>query len=265
MSARQISTRQITLSSNAPNVRTRGDSEFTTTLNPSIMLDPNVSWGCRAVSGTAWYSAPNLVLGTSSRFGYSYLGTDYFVDLSTGTYPLYDIELAITDAMVTVHGHGTHAQPVFAFGMLDSTSQMFWQVQSPHLNFAFAPDISTIEVWGMPPSEARQPENTVTPARFTSALVSDFSLGVESYVVHCDMITGSYLGSLGDALFSLPLGSSSGPNTQMTYTATAATPFLPVATRQISSITIRVTDNAGRSISLRGEPITVVLALEAVR
>jgi hypothetical protein len=80
------------------------------------------------------------------------------------------------------------------------------------------------------------------------------------------MITGSYLGSnLGDALFSLPLGSSNGPNTQMTYTATAATPFLPVATRQISSITIRVTDNAGRSISLRGEPITVVLALEAVR
>jgi hypothetical protein len=150
--------------------------------------------------------------------------------------------------------------------MLDSTSQMYWQVQSPHLGYAFAPDISTIEVWGMPPSEARQAENTVTPVRFTSALISDFTLGVESYVVHCDMITGSYLGSnLGDALFSMPLGSSNGPNTAMTFTANAATPFLPVATRQINSITIRVTDNAGRSISLRGEPITVVLALEAVR
>jgi hypothetical protein len=91
-------------------------------------------------------------------------------------------------------------------------------------------------------------------------------MGVESYVVHCDLVTGSYLGSqLGDALFSVPLGSSNGPNTQMTYSAVAATPMLPVATRQINSITVRVTDNAGRSISLRGEPITVVLALEAVR
>jgi hypothetical protein len=85
MSARQIATRQITLSSNAAGVRTRGDSEFTTYLTPAITLDPNVSWGARAVSGTLWYSAPNLVLGASSRFGYIHLGVDYVVDLSTGT------------------------------------------------------------------------------------------------------------------------------------------------------------------------------------
>jgi hypothetical protein len=165
MSARQIATRQITLSSNAPGVRARGDSEFTTYLTPATTLDPNVSWGARAVSGTLWYSAPNLVLGETSRFGYSHLGVDYVVDLSTGTYPLYDIELAINDAMVIQHGHGSHAQPVFAFGMMESTSQTFWQVQAPHLDYAFAPDISTIEVWGMPPSEPREVENTATPAR----------------------------------------------------------------------------------------------------
>jgi hypothetical protein len=90
-------------------------------------------------------------------------------------------------------------------------------------------------------------------------------MGVESYVVHCDLVTGSYLGSQpGDALFSVPLGSSNNPNTQMTYSAVAATPMLPVATRQISSITIYITHSARRLISLRGEPITVVLALEAV-
>jgi hypothetical protein len=77
MSARQIATRQITLSSNAAGVRMRGDSEFTTYLTPAITLDPNVSWGARAV---LWYSAPNLVLGSSSRFGYSHLGVDYVVN-----------------------------------------------------------------------------------------------------------------------------------------------------------------------------------------
>jgi serine/threonine protein kinase len=266
MAARAISTRQIMLSSNAPGVRTRGLSEWTTTLTPGITLDPNVAWACRAVSGTAWYSAPNLVYGTSSRFAYTYLGVVYYVDLATGTYPLYDIELQVAELMSTLWGHGTPSSPVFAFGMHESTSQMFWQIQSPHLGYAFAPDVSTIEVWGMPPSEPREAENTVTPQRYTAVLASDFTLGTESYTVHCDLVTGSYLGSeMGDALFSLPLGSSQGPNTQMVFTANSATPFLPVASRQINQITCRVTSNTGADLSLRGEPVTVVLALEAIR
>jgi len=86
----------------------------------------------------------------------------------------------------------------------------------------------------------------------------DITRGVNSLVIHCSIVTGSYENSTGsDVLYTFVPRSSPGSNIEVSPNYPI---YLPLSeSRQIMSINMRITDQQGRLINFNGENVTYVI------
>jgi hypothetical protein len=106
--------------------------------------------------------------------------------------------------------------------------------------------------------------NNLGPAEkvFTGSKVADITNGINSIMIHCDLVVDSFEnGVSGDVVWSFTPNSA--PSTNLDIEPLQRI-YLPIKTNNIQKITMKITDQKNRVLNLNGEPTTYLLHLKKV-
>ena len=217
-----------------------GSGHTITLISYSVAFaSPNIGPASILSSGNA--DLENTFTYTNSNAGTGPLGT-FTVTFLTGLYSVQDIQASLTIA-TTANGHGTIALPLFQ--LYADTAGVRITIIVNYLgitiDFATGPNEIT-SILGF--AETDLGPTTMAPQSFVGGLRPDFPQGVTSYVIHCSLITDSYLGGLKSTpLVLIPLNAS--PGEQIILTNPSNLNRVPCSSQSIQTMRFWLTDPTG--------------------
>ena len=257
----------LSLSPTSPGVQSwaRGlaGEEFVTLIAPAIVLDPSRRYTATVLGANVFFSSPNVSQALGREFSFSNtnalagpLGT-FTITLATGLYAFSDVANAVASAALAL-GFGTDVSPEFSFGANTAAGLISITVRDAGISIDLTADSSIGALLGF----AAAVGPTVGAGEvFVGDTRADFPRGTTSYRIHCDLVSGSYLGgSLSDSILSVPLDAA--PNSQIVLTPGIAA-RVPVAPRSIvDSVRVYLTNQSGVRIANGGEAYDLTLMIE---
>lgn len=208
-------------------------------LEEPLELDENVDYGIGLINLETYHSYPNIVEGENNKL---YIGSRQ-ISIPTGAYELDDIERYIKDKLIgdefiEIQANlntikcAIKSNRVLDFSKADSLGSM--------LGFSKKLEANKFH-------ESEKPVDIMK----TNAICVD-----------CSIATGSYVnGESGHLIYSffpqVPVGYKIVETPQNVI-------YLPLSTKSIRSITLKIVDQDGKLLNLQGESITIVLHLRAV-
>ena len=236
-------------------------SNFTINFSPTIDLSQNAKYEVALIRLETYYSFPNID-SSNNLFKYSpNFGTTWnTITIPTGCYEISAINAYIQRSMKDA-------------GYYDSTNSAYYITLSTNFNtlktiISLAPNYKI---------DFTIPNSLRTVLGFNSQIYSAVStsqgnsfesenivniLSVNEILVHADIIGGSYInGSSKSVLYSFFPGV--GPGYKIIEVPKNLV-YLPITRERIDSINIRLTDQDGKELDLRGETLTIRLHLREV-
>lgn len=211
-------------------------SILTSDFNPPIILDEKVDYGIGLTSFETYHSIPNIIEGVNNKF---YYGNEMPIEFPTGSYELASIENFIKNNML---------------GDNDIILEANNNTLRCHLKCTAEVDFTKKDSIGSLLGFSEK----VLPRDVTH--ISDKPVDimkVNSICIDCNIAIGSYEngkpGHLIHNFFPLvPVGAKIVESPEHVI-------YLPINTKTITNITIKIVDQDGELINLRGETITVGL------
>ena len=230
-------------------------SEFTIKNDATIKLDRDSRYEVALVNLETYYSFPNID-ATNNLFRYSHDDGETWVDIliPEGSYEIDDINRHI-DRIMRQRNHYDRIRnkSFITLSANPSTLKSVMEI-APKFKVDFRPPTSLRSVLGF--------NNKVYHAEYNESENIVNILTVNSVFVEVDLINGSYVnGKLSPIIYSFF------PNVSPGYKI-IENPlnlvFLPLNTHSIDKVTVRLTDQDGKLLNLRGETITIRLHIRQV-
>jgi len=226
---------------------TSNSTEISQDFFPSIQLDENYSYSLGLYSLNTYNSIPNIINNINNKFYYeTYDGSTDIISIPEGSYELEEIELFIFNELKKRHGENIN------FYLKPNTISLKVEIYCPFLIYnGFK--ASVIKILGF--SSSKLDKNIIhysdKPVQITS---------VNEINVECNIVAGSFRnGKLCHTIFAFYPDVPSGYKLSLLPTNII---YLPVSTRTINNITLRLTDQHGRLLNFRGEEISIQLNLK---
>lgn len=209
---------------------------------PSIELDETSSYEVGLLGFESYNSIPNID-SLNNKFHY---GDDsqQVIEIPEGTYEL--------SAIAAYIQHELFARDRKLFMHLQANNNTLKTHIKTNFPVDFTPKDSVGRLLGFKP--AKIPANRLT---ISDNVVDIFK--VNSVHVDCNIATGSFInGRLAHTIFQFFPSVSAGFKIIEEPTPVI---YLPVTTRSISNITLRIVDQSGNLVNFRGEKVTIRLHL----
>ncbi len=248
-------------------VQATNTANFTTSIAPPIEVsDPSRKlpslYECALYQGTIWYSWPNIASEYNNNvFTYNPGSGNVHITIPDGLYDLDDLNAYIQKIMKS-NGDYDSANNVYYITIEGNDNTITCDIT---LDNGYSVDFtsgSLREILGF------NSEVLSGDGLHTSENIVDITRGVDSIQIHCSIITansagGAYrYGGSTDVLYQFIPNVRPGslivlePTNQL---------FYPIRFGQIDSVEIKITDQIGRPIDLRGENTNIVLQFRKIQ
>lgn len=243
-------------------------SELSQDFFPSIELDKDGTYALALYSLNTYNSIPNIVADLNDLFYYSMMKIDskgqktYIesgVTIPEGVYELDALEEVLLKLIISDH------ETYLKEGEFDKEK----------LKLSIKPNINTqkVEIKASFPINFQKPGHVGGVLGFEDIIIEEDQLGVSNSLVkitsvdivnvECNIVTGSFInGQPSHTLFSFcPNDVSPGYKISLHPTNML---FLPVNTKQLGNISLRLVDQDNKLVNFRGEQITIQLNLRKI-
>lgn len=237
-------------------ILTGNKSDFLTNLNPPLKLDEDREYSIALVNLETYYSFPNIEEGKNNKLRYSPdNGKNFYeIELKTGAYEIAAINDVIFQKM-KAKGHYDSSNDAAHFKIFPNaqTLKVNITLKSGYI-IDFRPDNSLRGLFGFESKEY-------------SALINESTnlvniMAVNSILVNIDVIEGAYVNkTIKPVIYSFFPDVS--PGYKIVETPRNLV-YLRMSRKQISNINVRITDQDGKLLNLRGENITIRLHIKEV-
>jgi hypothetical protein len=262
-----MATIPISLASSKVDKSVYSSSDFTVRFSPPLHLG-SLNYAVACVKLNAWYSTHNIASDlNNNNWRYSNDGGSSFSDatIPDGNYSIPDLDSYLkTDVYYPAGAYDPNAI-TGGTGINDveylvhlvpnyNTNRVKVRLDDPdyQVDFTQANNLSTF---------LGHDEEVVTATK-TGASIPEVSNGVDTWVLHCDLVSKGYSnGNSSDVLLSFT------PDVppQAAFDVEPYNPtYVQVNKETISSIRIRLTDQNGNPLDLEGEDVVISLSLKAI-
>lgn len=234
-----------------------GDSSnFTTNFNPPLKLFDDKEYSIALVNLETYYSFPNVEAGINNKFRYSPdNGLNFYeIEIETGSYEIVDLNDVIFQKM-KVNGHFDTASDTSYINIYpnENTLKVVMELRSGYV-VDFTPTDSLKTLLGFEAQTYNAPVNESTNAVQI--------IPVNSILINVDVVSGAYVGgTLQPIIYSF--FPSVGPGFKIIEIPRNLV-YLRMNRKQIANINIRITDQDGKLLNLRGEKVTLRLHIKEV-
>src|SRR6266576_576045 len=222
-------------------------SEISQDFFPPIQLDKNYSYSIGLYSLNTYNSIPNIIEGENNLFFYETLDETFFLcTIPEGSYELEEIEQIILEKLKKKHNKDVK------FSLKPNTTTLKVELFCEYLVYNTF-ETSILKILGFSTSELKPniTHYSDLPVQITS---------VNEINVECNLVAGSFRnGKPCHTIFAFY------PDVPCGYKLSLLPSnilYLPVNTRTINNITLRLTDQHGKLVNFRGEDITIQLNLK---
>ncbi len=230
---------------------TAGSSEMSQDFFPPIQLDTNYSYSLGLFSLNTYNSIPNIVNNVNNKFCYKQTPDapqPICISLPEGSYELEEIEIHIFRELKKRHGNDVK------FTLKPNTVTLKVELFCSFIVLNNSKD-SIMHLLGFSKSEFQN--NTSHSSDLFVQITSVNEINIE-----CNIVEGSFRnGQPCHTLFSFYPDVPPGYKISILPTNIL---YLPINTRTINNITLRLTDQKGNLINFRGEEITIQLNLRKI-
>lgn len=209
-------------------------------LEEPLELDEKVDYGIGLINLETYHSYPNIIEGENNKL---YIG-GRMISFPTGAYELADIEKFITQKLTGDE----------FFEIVPNLNTQKCSIKSNReIDFSKKGTIGSMLGFG---------KKKLSPNKLHSSEKTVDILKTNAICVDCSIASGSYVnGKSGHLIYSffplVPVGYKIVETPQNVI-------YLPLSTKSIKSITVKIVDQDGELLNLQGESVTVVLHLRAV-
>ena len=246
---------------------TQNPSELRVNVNPPIIL-PNLAFEVGMSRINTWYTHYNITaVLLNNTFRYSNDNASTWVDIviPDGIYSMENIDTYIHSQLkvngdTTTDGSGNDVFPITIQpeGAVFSTGRSEIVIDSVNFTPAFQVDLQS-SVPGL--QDLLGYDDQILTATAVSENIADINNGVNAWHVHSNLVGQSYTnGVSSDVIYQFTPRVAPGSNVQEEPNNII---YVQVASKIISNVTLKLTDQQNRLISLNGENITYQLHIRA--
>lgn len=230
------------------------ETDFATNFNPPIYLERDRSYSVALVNLESYNSVPNIEEGVNNEFRYSPDNGLNFstITFDTGAYELKHLNNLLFEKM-KVNGHYDSVNDVSYINLTGDTNTLkaIMEIENGYV-VDFRPNNSLREMLGF--------ESQLYSDEFNQSTNPVDIMRVNTWLIKADIISGSYLnGKKENVLYSFY------PNVSPGYKVVERAvnlSFLRINQSTISSMRIKITDQDGKLLDLRGEKTTIRLHIK---
>lgn len=232
-------------------VLTGDKSNFMESFNPPLKLDENKEYSIALVNLETYYSFPNI---ENNKFRYSPdNGLNFYeFEIETGSYEIEDINNVVFQKM-KANGHYDSVNDSSYVNIYpnENTLKVIMELENGYV-VDFRPDDSLRVLLGFEAQTYNSPTNeSVNPVQI---------IAVNSILINADFVGGAYVnGTLKPIIYSF--FPAVGPGYKIIEVPRNLV-YLRMNRKQISNIRVRITDQNGKLLNLRGEKVTLRLHIK---
>src|SRR5882724_3673037 len=225
------------------------ETNFITNYSPPIELNPRKSYELALVNLETYYSFPN-VDSSNNVFKYSTDGGVHWdvIEIPEGSYELKQINDELFRIMKSRDYYDkVNNKGYVSIGGNFATLRCIIQIYDPKLQIDFTAKNSLNSLLGF--------DNVILTDSYNEGTSTVNILSLNSILVECSIIEGSYLDSRPEPII-YSFFPRSFPGEKICETPKNLI-YLPVIVKTINNISIRLKDNNGKLLNLRGETISI--------
>ncbi len=235
-------------------------SEISQDFFPPIQLDSNCTYALGLYSLNTYNSIPNVVKDVNDTFCYKDDSKKdnvnskkdnadlKYITIPEGAYELEEIEAFILNKLKTKHGNSVE------FSLKPNLNTLKVEL---YCSFTVLSDFpqTIMQMLGFNKSDI--PKNTLKSSDFPVQITT-----INEFNVECNIVEGSFRnGRPCHTIFAFYPDVPNGYKLSLLPTNVI---YLPINTRTISNITLRLTDQQGKLLNFRGEEISIQLNLKKI-
>ena len=222
---------------------------------PEALKLGSLNWDVALLQVVCWYSVFNTV-SQSIQYSHDSGSTWTTVSFPDGVYNIGAYNAAL-HAVMEANGHwdSTNKSHYITLFANEAIAKVYLEITSGTYQLRI-PSNNMPTLLGMPAGD-------YTTSQY-GANIPDINLGVELFVINCDLVDESYSnGRASQALFDITPNAS--PNGQINRFPQPEPIWMPVNKNTINSVRIWITDQQGRNLDFNGEHFTYTIGFRERR